>query len=417
MLSDLIRNYRLSLVILLSFICSPCIAETYYVATDGDNDNPGTQQKPIQTVSKAVALAKPGDTIFVRGGTYNLSDTIELEKSGTASTSIGLWAFDSEQPIFDASHCDDGIDLGGDFWHLKGLIIEKANGKGIRLEGNNNIIEQCRFRENSDSGLKMDEGASGNLVLNCDSYRNYNKPYGDDADGFAAKHGLGKGNAFKGCRAWNNSDDGFDLMEAGNAIVLENCWSWSNGKNIWRSSRFDGNGVGYKLGEKDGAHVVTHCLAWENGSSGFNVQENISGVILKNNTAWNNGTNYLFDDAHPHKLRNNTSFDGQVVMHRGIDHTNNSWNVNLMVTVEDFLSLDDSAMDGERGSDGSLPKSDFLKLAPGSVLIDAGIDVGIKFEGSAPDLGAFESGKLRKVLKEQEDAEPNTEGDGLGPAP
>jgi len=33
---------------------------------------------------------------------------------------------------------------------------------------------------------------------------------------------------------------------------------------------------------------------------------------------------------------------------------------------------------------------DFLRLAPGSTLIDAGVDVGLPYESAAPDLGAFE---------------------------
>jgi len=37
----------------------------------------------------------------------------------------------------------------------------------------------------------------------------------------AVKHGIGKGSVFRGCRAWNNSHDGFDLMEAGSAVNLE----------------------------------------------------------------------------------------------------------------------------------------------------------------------------------------------------
>ncbi|MFQ6036902.1 MAG: ankyrin repeat domain-containing protein [Sedimentisphaerales bacterium] len=47
-------------------------------------------------------------------------------------------------------------------------------------------------------------------------------------------------------------------------------------------------------------------------------------------------------------------------------------------------------MTGQRNPDGSLPESDFLRLAPGSDAIDAGTDVGLPFVGKAPDLGAFE---------------------------
>jgi hypothetical protein len=39
-----------------------------------------------------------------------------------------------------------------------------------------------------------------------------------------------------------------------------------------------------------------------------------------------------------------------------------------------------------------LPTINFLKLAAGSDLIEKGIDVGIPYSGSAPDLGAYEFG-------------------------
>jgi len=47
-------------------------------------------------------------------------------------------------------------------------------------------------------------------------------------------------------------------------------------------------------------------------------------------------------------------------------------------------------VNGERQSDGSLPVSNYLKLASGSKFIDAGVNVGIPYGGNAPDLGAFE---------------------------
>ena len=50
-----------------------------------------------------------------------------------------------------------------------------------------------------------------------------------------------------------------------------------------------------------------------------------------------------------------------------------------------------SGLTSARQSDGSLPNIDFLHLAPGSRLIDAGVDVGLPFSGKAPDLGPFEA--------------------------
>ena len=44
-----------------------------------------------------------------------------------------------------------------------------------------------------------------------------------------------------------------------------------------------------------------------------------------------------------------------------------------------------------RQPNGDLPDIAFAKLAPGSDLINAGVDAGLPYNGSAPDLGAFET--------------------------
>jgi hypothetical protein len=54
-------------------------------------------------------------------------------------------------------------------------------------------------------------------------------------------------------------------------------------------------------------------------------------------------------------------------------------------------------VDGPRKSDGSLPDIDFLKLAPTSDLINKGVEVGLPYNGSAPDMGAFETGNTEPV--------------------
>jgi len=416
-------------------------SHTYYVDANAHDSKTGAGKKVFHSFEEAIEVVRPGDTIFVRGGTYILSNTITVKKRGLRANLINLWACPDEKVVLDFSNApasSNGLKIKGSYWHIKGLVIQNAGEKGINISGSNNIIENTTTRNNGDGGIKLDDeaannlilncdsylnsdkgidisgsnniientitrsngdggvklddGAANNLILNCDSYLNYDKAtYGKNADGFAAKHGLGKGNAFKGCRAWNNSDDGFDFMEAGNAVRVVNCWSWANGQNIWKDPGFDGNGVGFKLGDGPGEHVIIRCLVWANTKSGFNIQGNTSSVTLYNNTAWNNRRNYYFDDNNPHKLRNNVSLQGEVVMWQGIDHENNSWNGGFLVNKADFLSLDDTAMKGPRSPDGSLPQTDFLRLAPASDLVDAGVNVGLPFNGNAPDMGALET--------------------------
>ncbi|MBN1674169.1 MAG: right-handed parallel beta-helix repeat-containing protein [Kiritimatiellae bacterium] len=50
------------------------LAREYIVAGDGDDANPGTQQRPLRTVQKAADLARAGDTVLVRAGVYEDGD-------------------------------------------------------------------------------------------------------------------------------------------------------------------------------------------------------------------------------------------------------------------------------------------------------------------------------------------------------
>jgi hypothetical protein len=56
-----------------------------------------------------------------------------------------------------------------------------------------------------------------------------------------------------------------------------------------------------------------------------------------------------------------------------------------------FQSVSTSGWNVSRQSNGSLPVLPYLRLASGSTLIDKGTNVGLPYNGSAPDLGAFES--------------------------
>lgn len=73
-------------------------AATYYIATTGDNSNPGTETKPWQTVAYAVNTMGPGDTTYVRGGTYN-EGLIRFRTSGKQEAPIKLLNYPGESPI------------------------------------------------------------------------------------------------------------------------------------------------------------------------------------------------------------------------------------------------------------------------------------------------------------------------------
>lgn len=90
-------------VSLLAIVLSQALAAngaTYYVATTGNNSNPGTEKKPWRTVAHAVDTMVAGDTTYVRGGTY-MEGIIRFRKSGTQSAPIRLLNAPGESPTID----------------------------------------------------------------------------------------------------------------------------------------------------------------------------------------------------------------------------------------------------------------------------------------------------------------------------
>ncbi|MGB8225263.1 MAG: right-handed parallel beta-helix repeat-containing protein [Sedimentisphaerales bacterium] len=397
------------IVLLIFLAVYPAYCSTYFVAPNGNDSSSGTINHPFKTIPKAVSLAKAGDTIFLRGGQHDYNATVLISKSGSPKKLITLQGYRNETAILDFARQQEekgnnGIYLEGSYWHLKSIIIQHAGSYGFCTIGTHNIFEQIVTRMNRNAGFRMSAGAAYNLILNCDSYLNYDpKKHGEDADGFATKGStgctacLGPGNIIRGCRSWSNSDDGFDLWWAGNCIRVEDCWAFRNGENIWNDPNFQGDGNGFKLGQGGGAHIVIRCMAYNQQHNGFDLNRkktDATGVTVYNCTGVRNGEkNFKFDNPTTgviHVLRNNISYFGSDTIGTLIDNSYNSWNSGFSVRDADFASLDPNGIDGPRGSKGELPKLKFLRPAKTSSLIDAGIDVRLPFNGAGPDLGAFE---------------------------
>jgi hypothetical protein len=94
---------------------------------------------------------------------------------------------------------------------------------------------------------------------------------------------------FRGCRSWNNADDGWDFFASNDVVVLEDCWAFLNGKTLAGQSNTQGDGNGFKLGGAPTAgdanmggavHQVTRCFAFDNVACGFVRNNNPSVPLL-----------------------------------------------------------------------------------------------------------------------------------------
>jgi len=419
-------------------------AATLYVAPNGNDADPGSSDKPFASIQRAHKEVKPGDTILVHGGRYEMTEkqiadedriwasVILIDKSGTEKKPIRIAACPGEQPVFDFSKVKPAdmrviaFHVTGDWWQIEGFevvgvqvtIKTHTQSTCFQNEGSHNRFERLSAHDSQAIGFWIGKG-SDNLVLNCDAYRNYDFTSeggkGGNSDGFGCHVPAGSThNVFRGCRSWFNSDDGYDCINTAEAVVFENCWAFYNGYSPDFKSLADGNGFkagGYgstsadRLPRTIPRHVVRGCLAVKNKASGFYSNHHPAGVDFFNNTAWKNSRNFnlqgrLMDnkteiDGRGHRLKNNLGFEGRIevcnIDTAKCDASHNSFDLPLTFTAADFAGLDEAELTKPRQGNGDLPVIKLLHLAPGNKAIDQGIDIGLPFNGKAPDLGAFES--------------------------
>ncbi|MFT7033486.1 MAG: hypothetical protein ACJA2S_001994 [Cyclobacteriaceae bacterium] len=371
----------------------------------------GTMVETAAELLTALSNVVSGEKIYIKSGTYQLSAKVQLSRDGQDGSLISLLAHPNNEtrPLIDFSSMSEnssnrGLNLSGDYWYVKGLDVFGAGDNGMFISGHNNLVEFCTFYENKDSGLQIGNGASNNTIINCDSYFNADSSI-ENADGFACKLDAGTGNKFIGCRAWQNLDDGWDgyLRSTDNiTTTYENCWAFKNGL-LKNGNVGGGDGNGFKTGGSDDKTLkhnatFTNCIAAGNVYDGFDHNSNRGDITMYNCSSHKNGRNINFGSnniANFLKIKNMVSFasvSGNSYNASTTDVTNNSWQNDLSTTVDDFVSLDIDLLLSPRKEDGSLPDIEYLKLVSGSDLIDKGVNVGLPFNGTAPDLGAFEFG-------------------------
>ena len=436
------------IVLLFLFVNLSVINSTvWFIAPNGLDINPGTWDFPLATIQKAQEKVSAGDTVYIRGGEYQITESqisrVEqnlfacisfLDKSGLPGMRINYWAYPGENPVFDFSEVKPanqrvvGIWVNANWVHIKGLemtgvevtIKTHTESYCIYSWGNNNIFEQINMHHNQGTGLRHRRGGN-NLFLNCDAWQNHDYTSedgkGGNTDGFGC-HPTdgGTGNIFRGCRAWFNSDDGYDCIRSSEPITFENCWAFYNGYSPAFTSLGDGNGFkagGYAYDEASlipspvPTNTIIFCLAVYNKANGFYSNHHLAGNIWYNNTAYRNAINYnmvnrespysdnINVDGYDHILKNNLGYKARNQETAYINPSlnilkNNYFELDVTITDQDFISLDENLLMADRKPDGSLPDIDFMKLHPSSDLIDKGTDIGFPFFNSAPDLGAFE---------------------------
>ena len=446
------RRVAIFVFVALAALSPKVYAATYFVAPEGNDTASGAETAPFATIMRAQSAASAGDTVYLRGGTYALgdanitrTDSIYAYVNDFTKSGISYLSYPGETPVFDFSAVKPaarrvtafflrannllfaGFQVAGVQVTIKTGEASNTQSENFRItNGSGNTLERLVLRDGMGIGVYITGASANNLVLNCDAYNNagLDSLSMGNVDGFGAHTSAsGSGNVFRGCRAWLNSDDGFDLINCQAATVIENCWAAFNGY-VGTSLATGADGNGFKAGGygKNGSampnpmprHAVRFSLAVRNRASGFYANHHGGGLDFVHDTAFQNATNYnllnvLADNltdvpGYDHYLKNNLGFSPRSTSVSNLDQaacdvSYNFFTLPVTVTSADFVSTTTNTaqllaiMATPRQADGSLPAIDLLRLANGSDVIDVGLPLaGFAFNQVAPDLGCFENG-------------------------
>ena len=89
------------IILVLAVLISAGKATEYFVSVDGDDNNPGTLEKPWRHIEKATTFLNPGDICTIRGGRYFEEITIALQ--GTQENPIIFRSYPGETVTFDGT--------------------------------------------------------------------------------------------------------------------------------------------------------------------------------------------------------------------------------------------------------------------------------------------------------------------------
>ena len=324
---------------------------TLYVATNGNDDNSGrTTNDPLRTIQRAANIAQPGDTIYIRAGTYPIQT--QFTRSGTSNQPITWTSYPGETAILDGSNQTPATSQHR-VWvsnarHnvFANLEIRNSPREGIIVQdAHDNLFTHLHIHSNHYSGI-LNMRSDRNTYQYITTHNNYDRHnpdgrIGDDADGISIS--TGDSNTLYRVIAYNNSDDGIDAWRSTNTVI-DSSITFANG----RGSHGDGNGIKAGGNNEHNNTLVRNNIAFNNKANGFddNSGRNITFV---NNTAHNNG-NYDFAFGETTTLRNNLSNNGRIGAW-GTDHHHNSWNLGITdphigstdPTHPNFLTLADTS--------------------------------------------------------------------------
>jgi parallel beta-helix repeat protein len=141
----------------------PPTGHVFYVATTGNDSNPGTQEQPWRSISITVGGGRnlqPGDTIIVMPGTY--TEQIWFNDGGDATGYVTLRSQTKHGALLrPPSGAYTTLNLDASYIIIDGFDVVGGDGHGIGLDipGHHHVTtKNCRAHDSGGSGISMIRG-------------------------------------------------------------------------------------------------------------------------------------------------------------------------------------------------------------------------------------------------------------------
>lgn len=339
----------------------------WYVSPNGDDGATGTINEPLRTLRKATLRIGPGDTLYLRGGTYQDDGfpIAEIPSGLSPSYPTIISAHSGETPVYRP---------------------KTDTGHAVLLRGKSNIVLRglTISAENvSYTGIKLDKGSSHVTITNC-VIRDCRTGHGilvapniDDREPtyHLITHSKIYGN---GLAPTANSKPLHQIYIRTSANIIENCHIRGGLNAVGTKATWGIHSYGSgSFGNIYRANLITDCLHGIGVAGNSHADHQIYNNVIAHNSAWAirvaNGTSAL--------IANNTSYGnggGIIVVnssnsevYNNICTASNASNPGgILVSQSHNISVFSNVATNNKRPDGA-PANDYATVGSTAVTLDS----------------------------------------------
>ncbi|MGZ5431372.1 MAG: right-handed parallel beta-helix repeat-containing protein [Thermoanaerobaculia bacterium] len=238
------RHARVTAVAVSLFVLATnARAVNHYVATNGNDANAGSLAAPFRTITKAAKVAKPGDVVNVRAGTY--SDIVYILSKGTPSAWITFQPYGNETVVLDGTGSAADTTLvqiyEAQYVEVRGFEIRNATKSGLHAYASDHIrIVGNTTHHNQRNGISVstvagDVAADFTISGNTVHDNNLENRFHTASSGWGQGIGVfrGDGATITDNKVYRNHGEGIDFILTDNGVARGNEVFDNYGINIY----------------------------------------------------------------------------------------------------------------------------------------------------------------------------------------